>query len=182
MSEFLMDVERLRKEARAQIDEGALTPHYRADKDQVLKMLDSALATEWLCVLRYTQHSIVAQGIHAESVAGHFASHAAQEQEHAMMIAARMRQLGGDVSLSPDTLAKRGHSQYQEAASLFDMIKENLIAERIAVESYTEMIRAIGDKDPTTRRMLEQILATEEEHADEMADLLVASDTRSKLH
>jgi bacterioferritin len=177
-----MDVERLRREARAKIEEGALTPHYRANREAVLEMLNGALATEWLCVLRYTQHSIVAQGIHAEAVATHFAEHARQEQEHAMRIAGRMRQLGGDVSLDPHTLSGRAHSQYQEAESLTEMIKENLIAERIAIESYTEMIRTIGDDDPTTRRMLEEILAVEEEHADEMADLLVASDGRDGSH
>lgn len=182
MSEFIMDVERLRKEARARIEEGALTPHYRANREMVLAMLNGALATEWLCVLRYTQHSIVAQGIHAESVAAHFAEHAREEQEHAMMIAKRMRQLGGDVSLDPNTLTGRAHSLYQEASDLSEMIKENLIAERIAIESYTEMIRAIGDGDPTTRRMLEEILAVEEGHADEMADLLVASDGSAQAH
>lgn len=182
MSEFLVDVERLRRDAQRGIECGALTAGYRADREQVLQMLDSALATEWLCVLRYTQHAIVAKGIHAESVARHFAAHATQEQAHALMIAGRMRQLGGAVTLDPDTLAKRGHSQYEEAANLIDMIKENLVAERIAIESYAAMIRVIGDRDPTTRRMLESILAVEEEHADEMADLLVATDLRSKMH
>jgi bacterioferritin len=172
MTDFTIDIERIRKEARKDLDEGAVTPHYRADPKVVVRMLDGALATEWLCVLRYTQHSIAAEGIHAEAVAKEFAEHAAQEQGHAQSLAVRIKQLGGTPSLNPETLAQRAHSQYEEADSLIEMIKENLIAERIAIESYTEMIRYVGESDPTTRRLLESILEVEEEHADDMAGLL----------
>lgn len=181
MSDFLIDVERIRSEARTQVEDGAMTPAYRADKGAVIKMLSAALATEWLCVLRYTQHAHAAEGIHAEPVAKHFKAHAAQEQEHAEWLAGRIKQLGEVPTLDPRTLTERAHSQYKEADSLTAMIRENLIAERIAVESYSQMILAIGDQDSTTRRMLEEILATEEEHADEMADLLVGLDTRATL-
>jgi bacterioferritin len=182
MSEFLIDIERLRREARQRTDEGAVTPHYKADRGEVLKMLDAALATEWICVLRYTQHALAARGIHAEAVAAEFTEHASQEQEHAMQLAERIKQLGGTPSLDPTTLAGRSHSEYRECDTLLDMIKENLIAERIAIESYTEMIRYLGDRDVTSRRVLEHILAVEEEHADDMADLLSALDVHDKLH
>jgi bacterioferritin len=182
MSEFLIDIERLRREARQQTDEGAVTTHYKADRAQVLKMLDAALATEWICVLRYTQHALAARGIHAEAVADEFSEHAREEQEHAHMLSERIKQLGGTPSLDPRTLAGRSHSEYKECDTLVDMIKENLIAERIAIESYTEMIKYLGEADITSRRVLEEILAKEEEHADEMADLLAALDVHDKLH
>ena len=169
---FVFDLKRIRMEARKEIDEGALTPDYGGDPQAIINILTGALATEWICVLRYTQHQVAAKGIHAASVAEHFAEHAKEEQEHAMKIAERIKQLGGKPCLDPAQLVSHSHSEYRECDSLEGMIKENLIAERIAVESYTEAIRYIGDKDPTTRRMLEEILAKEEEHADELADLL----------
>jgi bacterioferritin len=182
MTDFTIDIERIRNDARRQTELGAVTPDYRADRETVIRMLDAALATEWLCVLRYTQHRHAAQGINAQPVADHFAEHARQEQEHAESLADRIKQLGGMPKLDPATLSGRAHSQYKEADSLAGMIRENLVAERIAIESYGEMIRYLGDRDPTTRRMLEQILAVEEEHADDMADLLAAYDPREKLN
>ncbi|MFW7379025.1 MAG: ferritin-like domain-containing protein [Oligoflexus sp.] len=182
MTEFTLDIENIRQQARAKVEEGAVTASYQADREKVLHLLDAALATEWLCVLRYTQHSIAAEGIHSESVAKHFASHASQEQEHANQLANRIKQLGGNPDLSPESFSKRGHSDYKECDSLEEMIRENLIAERIAIQSYTQMIRYIGESDPTTRRLLESILETEEEHADEMADLLSNFDHREKLN
>lgn len=182
MSDFMIDIEKIRREARTHTEEGAVTPAYAAHKETVLRLLDAALATEWLCVLRYTQHAIAAQGIHADAVAGHFREHAAEEQKHASQLAERMKQLGGVPSLDPATFGSRGHSEYVEADTLVAMIKENLVAERIAIESYTAAIKFVGDTDPTTRRLLESILEKEEEHADEMADLLAALDPNDKLN
>jgi bacterioferritin len=182
MSDFIMDIEAIRKEARRGLDEGAVTEHYRADREAVIKMLDAAVATEWLCVLRYTQHSLAAQGLHAESVAAHFAEHAKQEQEHAMALSERIKQLGGTPNLDPSAIAARSHTVYKQSDDLIEMIKENLIAERIAVAVYSENIRYINDTDPTTRRLLESILEVEEEHADELADLLVGLNGRGKLN
>lgn len=181
MSDFTLDIERIRKDARSQIEAGAVTPNYQANKEAILKLLDSALATEWLCVLRYSQHAKAAQGIHAEAVAEHFAEHARQEQEHAESLAERIKQLGGTPNLDPASLPERAHTNYVECDNLADMIKENLIAERIAIEAYSETIRYIGESDSTTRRLLEGILEVEEEHADEMADLLAAFDPRQKF-
>ncbi|MBX6320160.1 ferritin-like domain-containing protein [Pigmentiphaga sp.] len=169
---FSIDVEAIRKRARENLDEGAVTQDYGADRQAVLKMLNEALATELVCVLRYKRHYFMARGIHADPVAAEFAEHAAQEQQHADEIAQRIVQLGGEPDFSPAGLQDRSHSQYVEADSLESMIRENLVAERIAIDSYRAMIRYLGDKDPTTRRMLEEILAVEEEHADDMSDLL----------
>ncbi|GAA0505349.1 ferritin-like domain-containing protein [Pigmentiphaga sp. GD03639] len=169
---FSIDVEAMRARARKHLDEGAVTQDYGADRDVVLKMLNEALATELVCVLRYKRHYFMARGIHADPVAAEFAEHAAQEQQHADQIAQRIVQLGGEPDFSPDSLSRRSHSQYVEADTLESMIKENLVAERIAIDSYRAMVRYLGDKDPTTRRMLEEILAVEEEHADDMSDLL----------
>lgn len=169
---FISDVSALRQRARQHISEGAVTEGYGADRETVIKLLDTALATELVCVLRYRRHYFMAKGIDAEPVAAEFLEHAGQEQEHADQIAARIVQLGGEPDFSPDTLSSRSHSEYIAGKTLQDMIKEDLVAERIAIESYMEMIRFIGDGDPTTRRMLEQILAVEEEHADDMADLM----------
>lgn len=169
---FISDVSALRQRARQHISEGAVTEGYGADRETVIKLLDTALATELVCVLRYRRHYFMAKGIDAEPVAAEFLEHAGQEQEHADQIAARIVQLGGEPDFSPDSLSSRSHSEYIAGKSLQDMIKEDLVAERIAIESYMEMIRFIGDGDPTTRRMLEQILAVEEEHADDMADLM----------
>lgn len=181
MNDFVLDIKTIRHNAREHIKKGAVTADYRANRDTILKILDGSLATEWLCVLRYTQHAKAAEGIHAEPIAEHFAAHALQEQEHADMLAARIKQLGGKPNLNPASLAERGHTQYKECDNLVDMIKENLIAERIAIDVYGAAIRYIGDSDPTTRRIFETILQVEEEHADEMADLLKAYDPHEKL-
>jgi len=144
-------------------------------------LLDGALATEWICVLRYTQHSLAAAGLHAEPVAAEFREHAAEEQGHAMALAERIKQLGGNPSLNPKTLVEKSHADYKECDNLLDMIRENLVAERIAVSAYTEMVRYFGNDDPTSRQLIEGILAVEEEHADDMADLLKAIDPEAKL-
>lgn len=172
-SSFLSDVTELRERARREIEEGAVTPGYKADREAVIKLLNIALATEIVCVLRYKRHYFMATGIHAQAVSAEFLEHANEEQEHADQLAVRIRQLGGAPNLNPEGLLSRSHTEYVEGESLTDMIRENLVAERIAVESYSEMIRYIGGDDSTTRRMLEVILAQEEEHADDMADLLV---------
>src|SRR5690606_11167867 len=142
---------------------------YRADRDTVVKLLNEALATELVCVLRYRRHYFMAQGIHAEAVAAEFLQHANEEQQHADEIAARIVQLGGAPNFSPDGLSTRSHAEYVEGTDLIDMIREDLVAERIAIDSYREMIDYLGADDPTTRRMLEGILAVEEEHADDLA-------------
>ncbi|AJC23352.1 bacterioferritin [Pandoraea pulmonicola] len=170
--DFQIDVRALRERAREHLDDGAVTEDYRADRDAVVHMLNEALATELVCVLRYKRHHFMATGIHAEPVAAEFAEHAAQEQAHADRIAARIVQLGGEPDFSPDGLSARSHAEYVPGQSLRDMIREDLVAERIAIESYREMIHYLGDRDTTTRRMLEEILAVEEEHADDMRDLL----------
>ncbi|WP_141734787.1 ferritin-like domain-containing protein [Oligoflexus tunisiensis] len=182
MSDFILDIEQIRKAARDQMEKGAVTANYQADRNAILKILDSALATEWICVLRYTQHAKSAQGLHAEPIARHFFEHAQQEEGHANELADRIKQLGGKPDLDPDSFRRRAHTQYTECNSLVDMIKENLIAERIAVDAYSAAIRFIGPSDPTTRRILESILAVEEEHADELADLLAAFDPRENLN
>jgi bacterioferritin len=146
-----------------------------------LELLHGALATEWICVLRYTQHYHAAQGLHAEPVAAEFKEHAEQEREHALRLAERIKQLGGQPSLDPIAMARHAHSEYRECDNLLDMIRENLVAERIAVAAYQEMVRFFGNDDPTSRKLVEEILATEEEHADEMADLLKAIDPEAKL-
>jgi len=169
---FAIDVQAIRARAREHLDEGAVTQDYGADRDVVLKMLNEALATELVCVLRYKRHYFMARGIHADPVAAEFAEHAAQEQQHADQLAQRIVQLGGAPDFSPAGMQDRSHSEYVEADTLESMIKENLVAERIAIDSYRAMIRYLGDKDPTTRRLLEEILAVEEEHADDMSDLL----------
>ncbi len=178
MNDFMMDVAELRIRAKRHMEEGAVTEGYQANREKVIELLETALATEWVCVLRYRQHEVVAEGIHAEAVAKEFAQHATEELAHALQLAKRIKQLGGHPSLDPSTLQKKSHSEYKESDSLWEMIRENLFAERIAVESYSEMIRYIGEGDPTTRRMLEEILAKEEEHADEMAGLLKAVDPK----
>ncbi|QSN62142.1 MULTISPECIES: bacterioferritin [unclassified Caballeronia] len=169
---FVLDVEKIRNDARQHMDEGPVTSTYAADRETVLKLLNDALATEWVCTLRYKRHYFMAKGIHSEAVAKEFAEHATEEQEHADMLAERIVQLGGSPDFAPDSLKSRSHSEYKEGADLIDMIRENLIAERIAIDTYREIIRYLGDKDVTTRRIFEEILAVEEEHADDMADLL----------
>jgi len=169
---FLSDIQTLRKRAREHIAQGAVTPGYHADREVVLKLLNEALATEVICTLRYKRHYYMAKGIHAESVASEFLEHAQEEQQHADQIAERITQLGGAPDFSPDGLASRSHAEYVEGNSLEEMIKEDLVAERIAIDSYREMISYLGEEDPTSRRMLEEILAKEEEHADDLASLL----------
>lgn len=169
---FLSDIQTIRKRAREHIAQGAVTPGYTADRDTVVRLLNEALATEIVCTLRYKRHYFMAKGIHAEGVAAEFLEHAQDEQQHADRIAERITQLGGAPDFSPDGLASRSHAEYVEGDTLEDMIKEDLVAERIAIDSYKEMVLYLGDDDPTSRRMLEDILATEEEHADDMANLL----------
>ena len=169
---FLTDVKELRRRARQHIENGAVTEAYRGDRVVVIRLLNEALATEIVCILRYKRHFYMASGIHAQAVAAEFLQHAGEEQGHADQIAARITQLGGEPDFNPEGLATRSHAQYVEGTSLIDMIKEDLVAERIAIDSYGEMIRYIGDNDPTTRRMLEGILAVEEEHAEDMKTLI----------
>ena len=173
-SPTMSSVETLRANARRKIEEGAMTAGYAANRDQVVKLLNDALATEIVCMLRYKRHYFMATGVHAEGIAAEFLEHATQEQEHADHIAKRIVQLGGEPDFSPDTLTKRSHAEYVPGANLIDMVKEDLIAERIAIDSYKEMIEVIGNDDTTTRRMLEWILSVEEEHADDLAGLLDA--------
>jgi bacterioferritin len=169
---FLSDIQTLRKRAREHIAQGAVTPGYHADRETVLKLLNEALATEIVCVLRYKRHFFMAKGIHAEGVAAEFLEHANDEQGHADQIAQRIVQLGGEPDLSPDTLSSRSHAEYVEGDTLEEMIKEDLVAERIAIDSYREIIAYLGDADPTSRRLMEEILAKEEEHADDLANLI----------
>jgi bacterioferritin len=175
---FLTDVKTLRRRAREHIERGAVTEGYRADPAVVVKILNEALATEIVCVLRYKRHYFMANGIHAQSVAQEFLQHANEEQGHADEISVRIVQLGGEPNLNPEGMLTRSHSEYVEGQSLIDMIREDLVAERIAIDSYSEMIAYVSDKDPTTRRMLEGILAVEEEHAEDMASLLQTMDER----
>ncbi len=169
---FLSDVKTLRERARQHIEEGAVTPSYGADAQDVCKVLNDALATEIVCVLRYKRHYFTAEGIHSESVKKEFLEHAQEEQGHADEIAERIVQLGGKPDLNPAGLASRSHAEYGDSESLRDMIKEDLVAERIAIESYREIVQWLQGKDSTTRRMVERILAVEEEHAEDMASLL----------
>jgi bacterioferritin len=178
---FLSDVKKLREQARKQLAMGAVTPAYKGDVKQTIEILQAVLATEIVCVLRYTMHSIAATGISSESVKKEFATHAREEQEHMTQVAERINQLGGTPNFNPEGLASRSASEYTEGENLVDMIRENLIAERIAVEHYRELIRYFGDDDATTRVMLEGILGTEEEHANDMHDLLVAHEGKPDL-
>lgn len=166
------DVATLRAQSRKHIEEGAVTTGYSADRRVVLQHLNQALATELVCVLRYRRHYFMARGIHAKSVAEEFLAHSREEQAHADQIAERIVQLGGEPDFSPDSLSARSHAEYVAGASLVDMIKEDLVAERIAIDSYRELIQYLGGQDPTTSHMLRSILAVEEEHADELSDLL----------
>ncbi|WP_206957004.1 ferritin-like domain-containing protein [Trinickia acidisoli] len=179
---FLSDVQAIRKRARQHIEDGAVTAGYQADRATVLKLLNEALATEIVCTLRYRRHYFMAKGIHSKSVADEFLEHANEEQQHADQIAERIVQLGGAPNFSPDGLLSRSHAEYVEGTSLEDMIKEDLIAERIAIDSYREIIDYLGEKDPTSRRVMESILAVEEEHADDMADLLAGLPGDLKAH
>ena len=168
----LTDIKTLRERARKHIEKGAVTSGYAADRENVIRLLNEALATELVCVLRYKRHHFMAAGIHAAPVAAEFLEHATEEMSHADLIAKRIIELRGAPNFSPDGLAARSHAEYVEGDSLKSMIREDLIAERIAIESYREMIAYLGDQDPTTHRMLEAILASEEEHADDLSSLL----------
>lgn len=174
----LSDIATLRHEASKNIEQGAITASYTADSKQVVALLNQALATELVCVLRYRCHHFMARGIHAKSIAAEFLIHSNEEQSHADQLAARIVQLGGEPDFSPDSLTSRSHAEYQVGDSLLDMIKENLIAERIAIDSYRELIQYLGDQDSTTSLLLKAILAVEEEHADELADLLQGLPTK----
>ena len=169
---FLTDIKTLRERARQHIENGAVTEGYSADRETVVKILNEAMATEIVCVLRYKRHYFMASGIHAEGVAAEFLQHANEEQGHADLIAQRIVQLDGEPNFNPEGLLTRSHAEYVEGQNLLDMIKEDLVAERIAIDSYREMINYVGNDDPTTRRMLEGILAMEEEHADDLVNLL----------
>ncbi|HEY2481743.1 MAG TPA: ferritin-like domain-containing protein [Caulobacteraceae bacterium] len=171
---FLSDVKTLRKRARQHLETGPLGSNYGGDPEKTVDILQSVLATELVCVLRYTNHSLMAQRLSSEGPRQEFAQHAKEEQEHMMAVAHRITQLGGEPNFSPEGLLGRSDSEYAVGGNLVEMIKENLIAERIAVDHYRELIRYFGDKDPSTRRMLEWILSVEEEHAEDMHDLLVA--------
>ncbi|MFC0402348.1 ferritin-like domain-containing protein [Paraburkholderia rhizosphaerae] len=171
---FVMDLEKIRAQARKDMDDGPVTQSYKADRDTVLRLLNGALATELVCTLRYKRHYFMAKGINSEAVAQEFLEHANEEQQHADQLAARIVQLGGAPDFAPDSLSARSHSEYKEGTDLTDMIRENLVAERIAIDTYREIVRYLGDADTTTRRIFEEILAVEEEHADDMADLLAS--------
>jgi bacterioferritin len=169
---FKNDLDTIRQRARERMRDGAVTPAYLADRSRVIDVLNEVLATEIVCHLRYKNHYFMAQGIHSGPVAQEFAEHAAQEQEHADMVASRITQLGGVPNFNPEGLATRSHADYREGDSLRSMIQEDLVAERIAIATYLEIVRWLGDDDPTTRRMIEVILQTEEEHADDLAKML----------
>ena len=178
---FLTDVKTLRERARKSIAKGAVTQNYGGDVAQTIDILQAVLATEIVCVLRYTMHGVTATGISSEGPKAEFLQHAKEEQEHMMAVAERITQLGGEPNFDPEGLATRSASQYGSVGNLVDMIRENLIAERIAIDHYRELIRYFGSDDPATRRMLEWILSVEEEHADDMHDLLVAHEGRPPL-
>jgi bacterioferritin len=169
---FRADMETIRHRAREKMDQGAVTAAYRADRVQVIEVLNQVLATEIVCSLRYKNHYYNAPGVHGDSVAGEFLQHATEEQGHADLVARRIVQLGGNPDLNPAGLHTRSHAEYIECEDLEDMIREDLVAERVAIATYSEIIRWLGDDDPTSRRMMEEILAKEEEHADELAALL----------
>ena len=172
MPNFVRDVDEIRRRASEKIEEGAVTPGYKGDVEKTISILNEALATEIVCVLRYQHHYFMATGVHGKGVADEFKEHADDEREHADLIAERIQQLGGKPDFNPKSLLERSVSQYVEGETLADMIKEDLIAERIVIDVYHEMIRYFGNNDPTTRKMIERILADEEEHASDLADLL----------
>jgi bacterioferritin len=174
MKEFVADMKVIRERARKDIEDGAITGNYQANRESVIKVLNDALATEIVCVLRYRRHYFTARGIHSKAIAEEFMTHSVEEQGHADKIAERISQLNGEPDLNPAGLNGRSHSEYKEGSDLISMIREDLIAERIAIESYTEIIRWLGEADPTSRRLIEKILEVEEEHAEELANLLTS--------
>ena len=169
---FRLDLEGIKQKARQHLSAGAVTENYRADREAVIKVLNDVLATEIVCTLRYRNNALVAQGIHAEALVAEFTEHATQEQDHADKIAARIVQLGGEPNMDPATLTQRSHAEYTTSRNLRQLIQENLIAERVAIDTYGEIARWLGDDDPTTRRLIEWILGQEEEHADDLSNLL----------
>jgi bacterioferritin len=169
---FVTDIKQLRERARKHIEDGAVTENYGADKETVLKLLNDSLATEIVCTLRYRRHYFMAKGLTSAGVAEEFMAHAKEEQEHADQFAERIVQLGGEPDFNPEGLASRSHAEYVEGESLIDMIREDLVAERIAIESYRDIIKYLGEGDPTTRKLFEAVLAVEEEHADDMLSLI----------
>lgn len=172
MTGFTADIKAIRERARKNMETGAVTEGYRGNREQIIAVLNDVLATELVCVLRYKRHFFTASGIHADAVKAEFLQHANEEQQHADWIAQRIVQLNGDPNFNPAGLAERSHSEYAEGSDLLSMIREDLVAERIAIDSYAEIIRWLGDADPTTRRMIEDILKMEEEHAEDLASLL----------
>jgi bacterioferritin len=179
---FLGDLQTIRRKAREQLTAGAITSNYKGNVEQAVTLLNHAVATEIVCVLRYKYHAVVATGLASESVKEEFAQHAKEEEQHLDMLCERINQLGGKPQMSPEGLLSRAASQYVEGENLVDMIKENLVAERVAIETYRDMVRYFSENDPTTRVMLERILAQEEEHANDMHDLLVAHEGRPMLN
>lgn len=177
---FIADIQELRRRARQHIQDGAVTGGYKGNLEKAVKVLNDALATELVCVLRYKRHYYAAEGIHGDIVKEEFLGHAAEEQQHADQIASRIVQLGGKPDLNPDSLLARSHSEYKEGTTLASMVTEDLIAERIAIDSYKAMIQYFGSQDPTSRRLMESILEKEEEHAEDMASLLKTLDPASK--
>jgi bacterioferritin len=173
MSQFETDIKKIRARARRNMQEGAVTSGYKANRKAVIKVLNDVLATEIVCILRYKRHYYTAQGMNSDAARTEFLQHANEEQQHADWAAERITQLGGEPNYNPQGLAERAHSEYDASKNLTDMIKEDLVAERIAIESYSEIIRWLGNDDPTTRVLIEQILKMEEEHADDLANLLV---------
>jgi len=172
MKPFISDISKIRDRARAQIDDGAVTAGYKADREQVIKVLNEVLATEIVCMLRYKRHYFTVDGIFSDSIRAEFLEHANEEQQHADMVAARIVQLNGEPDFEPNNLATRSHAQYAEGDDAVSMIREDLVAERIAIETYTEIARWLGEDDPTSRRLIEQILEKEEEHAEDLVTLL----------
>jgi bacterioferritin len=172
MSDFILDVKKIRARAHQHVEEGAVTDGNRADRKRVVDVLNDALATELVCVLRYKRHFYMARGMNAESVKAEFLQHAIEEQQHADWIAERITQLDGEPNFNPEGVARRSHAEYDESTDLQAMVRADLIAERIAIETYSEIVRWLGNDDPTTRKMIEDILKMEEEHANDMADLL----------
>jgi len=172
MNTFKADIEEIRRRAMEKIEDGAVTAYYQADKARVIEVLNEVLATETVCVLRYKSHYFMAKGVHAPGVEQEFLEHANEEQLHADRVAKRITELGGTPNLNPAGLAERSHAQYGSGASLLEMVKEDLIAERIAIATYSEIVRWLANEDPTTRRLMEELLSKEEEHADDMASLL----------
>jgi bacterioferritin len=172
MEHFVSDLKKIREQARRHMEAGAVTEGYKADREQVIAVLNDVLATEIVCVLRYKRHFFMARGINADSIKAEFLQHANEEQQHADWVAERITQLNGEPNFNPEGMASRSHSQYQEGSSLIEMIKEDLVAERIAVQSYSDIVRWLGEDDPTTRRLIVEILKSEEEHAEELANML----------